>query len=374
MKRKFFGGIICALFMLGWITGSALHASAAETMTVTDGMGRTVTVPVHPENIICSGSGCLRLLTYLQAHDRIIGVDSIEHRTTRFDSRPYAIANPQFKSYPLFGQFRGNDSPELIAALDPQPQVIFKTYGTSGYNPEELQEKTGIPVVVLNYGNLTWGRDNLYFSLRLMGRVLGVSDRAEEVVGFMSAAIADLKRRTADVPQSKKKSCYVGGIAMRGPHGFQSTEPGYPPFEFTAANNVASDPSKKKQLRHADVAKEKLLEWDPEVLFVDLSTTQIQGDGCALTELKNDPVYQALTAVQEGRVYTVLPYNWYTQNFGSILADAYFVGTLLYPDRFKDVDAAAKADEIYTFLVGKPVFSIMNEVFGQPAFSQAQLR
>jgi len=43
-----------------------------------------------------------------------------------------------------------------------------------------------------------------------------------------------------------------------------------------------------------------------------------------LFELKTDPAYQSLTAVQNGNVFGVLPYNWYTQNFGSILANAYF--------------------------------------------------
>ncbi len=372
---KFFSTSILVLVLsCVFFLGTACPGVSAEFLTVTDSLGRKVEVPRHPQRVICSGSGCLRLLTYLQAQDRIVAVDSIEQRKTRFDSRPYTMANPQFKKYPLFGQFRGADSPELIAGLSPQPQVIFKTYGKSGHDPEELQAKTGIPVVVLNYGNLTWGRSDLNNSIRLMATVLGVEARAEEVIGFMDEAIADLKQRTADVPESAKKSCYVGGIAMRGPHGMQSTEPGYPPFEFTSAKNVAKDLNREKQLLHVDVAKEKLLEWDPEVLFVDVSTTQIEGEGSALEELKNDPAYQSLSAVKKGQVYTVLPYNWYTQNFGSILADAYFVGKLLYPDRFKDVDPAGKADEIYTFLVGKPVFDAMNEVFGLSAFQPVPLK
>lgn len=84
--------------------------------------------------------------------------------------------------------------------------------------------------------------------------------------------------------------------------------------------------------------------------------------------MQNDPAYRTLTAVNEGRVYGLLPYNWYTQNYGSILANAYFIGKLLYPDRFADVDPAAKANEIYTFLVGKPVFKDMDSMFQNLAF------
>jgi len=78
--------------------------------------------------------------------------------------------------------------------------------------------------------------------------------------------------------------------------------------------------------------------------------------------------------VKRDAAYGVLPYNWYTQNFGSILANAWYTGTLLYPAAFAGVDPAVQADRIYTFLVGKPVFAEMNAMFGGLAFSPLPLR
>jgi iron complex transport system substrate-binding protein len=46
---------------------------------------------------------------------------------------------------------------------------------------------------------------------------------------------------------------------------------------------------------------------------------------------------------------------------------------VLYPDRFADINPSAKADEIYTFFVGKPVFRQMNEAFGGIAFKAVPL-
>ena len=63
-----------------------------------------------------------------------------------------------------------------------------------------------------------------------------------------------------------------------------------------------------------------------------------------------------------------MPYNWYTKNYGSVLANAYFIGKILYPERFEDVDPVTKADEIYKFLVGKSVFSEVNAQFNNLAF------
>jgi iron complex transport system substrate-binding protein len=161
----------------------------------------------------------------------------------------------------------------------------------------------------------------------------------------------------------------VGGIAYRGPHGFRSTEPGYPPLIFVNAANLAYDPSLLGGAsRQVTVAKEKLLQWDPDVLFLDLSTLQLAGEASGLWEIRNDPALKTLRAVQEGKVYGLLPYNWYTKNYGSVLANAYFIGKVLYPDRFDDIQPAVKADEIYQFLVGKPVFDQMNASFENMAY------
>lgn len=349
-------------------------ALPVQARSVTDSTGKEVEIPDAVERVICSGSGCLRLLTYLQAQSLIVAVDDIEGRRTKFDARPYALANPQFKTMPIFGQFRGHDNPELILTLEPQPQVILKTYSVMGHNPAELQQKTGIPVVVLDYANLGARREQLFSTLRLMGKVVDREQRAESVIAFIAAQIDDLTRRTADIPKTDRPSAFVGGVAFRGPHGFQSTEPAYPPFAFVNARNLAHDAgSAGKGLSQSDVAKEKIVEWDPDYLFLDLATLQMGDRAGGLFELRNDPAYRTLTAVKEGRVYGVLPYNWYTNNYGSILANAYFIGKTLYPDRFADVDPVAKANEIYSFLVGKPVFEDMNRMFQGLGYAPVQV-
>jgi ABC-type Fe3+-hydroxamate transport system substrate-binding protein len=91
--------------------------AAGQTRTIIDKTGRKVTVPVNVNRVICSGPGALRLLTYLRAQNLIVAVDDIEVKRNRFDARPYALANPEFETYPIFGEFRGFDNPELILSL-----------------------------------------------------------------------------------------------------------------------------------------------------------------------------------------------------------------------------------------------------------------
>jgi len=375
----FFGGRSKAIQAFRRLTEAALILLVsltvpAEARVITDAASRQVDIPDRVERVICSGPGALRLLTYLGAQERAVAVDSMEKRKPRFEARPYAFANPRFKTLPLFGDFRGHDHPELILGLDPQPQVIFKTFAGMGHDPAELQKKTGIPVVVLNYGDLGTNRDRFYQALTIMGAVLDKKTRADELIAFFENVISDLKNRTRDVSDDLRPTCFVGGIAFRGPHGFQATEPGYPPFVFAGLRNLAHDPKMEKTaLRHSNIAKEKIVMWDPRFLFMDLSTLQMGNGSGALYELKTDPAYRGLTAVKNGRVYGLLPYNWYTQNFGSILANAYFLGKQFFPEQFTDIDPAAKADELYVFLVGKPVFKQMNRAFDNLAFKRMPL-
>jgi len=42
-----------------------------------------------------------------------------------------------------------------------------------------------------------------------------------------------------------------------------------------------------------------------------------------------------------------------------LYADAYYVGKVLYPDRFKDIDPVKKANEIYKFLAGEELYDEM---------------
>ena len=342
------------------------------TAAITDGFGRTVTVPANPSEVVCSGSGCLRYLVYLQGQDLAVGVDDIEKKDQAIEGRPYALVyGQQFRKLPLIGEFRGNDDPEKIVGIG--PEVIFKTgstgtsYATSGADADKLQEKTGIAVVAFPYGGLRDGNEQaeMYAALRVMGGTIGKEDRAEEVIAYIESTLADLESRTGDIPESEQKTVYIGGVSSAGAHGIISTEPAYPPFLWVHAKNVAAGMG----VAHADVSKEALVDWDPEYIFIDVGTAQIE-DGGALGELKNDPALDGLSAVKADHVYGVLPYNFYSTNFESVLADAYFIGKTLYPDRFADIDPQQKADEITEFFVGKPVFSELNSQYGDMGFSQ----
>lgn len=345
---------------------SLLLASPAwgQQRSVIDLAQREVQLPGQVERVICSGPGCLRLLAYLQATELVVGVDEMETRNSAFDPRPYAKANPHLAKLPVFGGFRGQDRPEQILALNPGPQLIFKTAPTMGHDPEELQHKTGLPVLVLDEGDLVAAPERLFHSLRLMAQVIDREERAEEVIAFFQATLADLHARTEQLPPEQLRRAYVGGIAFRGARGLLSTELGYPPFVLARAVNIAHSPGgpQKGQL---DLNREQLLINEPELLFFDLAGARSSGQTAA-DKLQHNPVFAPLAAVRDGQVHGLLPANWYGRNHGSVLINAYLVGRTLYPERFTDITPRAMGEAIYSGLFGRPVFSAMVETCARP--------
>jgi len=63
-----------------------------------------------------------------------------------------------------------------------------------------------------------------------------------------------------------------------------------------------------------------------------------------------------VAAFQNDSIYGVLQYNWYATNWDSLLADCYWVGKILYPSAFADVNVEDKADEIYEMWVGEAIY------------------
>ncbi len=343
--------VLMVVSISGCIGNDTITESGKATITVTDALGRSVEVPAKVSRVVAVGPGALRLVVYLNASDMVVGVEDFEKRYNF--GRPYIIAHPELRKLPTVGPGGPGKLPDFEALVELKPDVIFITY-VDRKTADEIQSKTGVPVVVLSYGQLTTFEDaDLFKSLELAGKILGREKRAEEVINFIKATQEDLMERTADV---EPKTVFVGGIGYKGAHGMESTEASYPPFIVVHAKNVADELGSGHQF----IDKEKLLEWQPDYIFIDEGGLQLILDDYS----KTPDFYASLRAVKEGNVYGILPYNFYTTNIGTALADAYFIGKVLYPEKFSDVDPAKKADEIYTFLLGKPVYDVMKEQFG----------
>jgi iron complex transport system substrate-binding protein len=322
---------------------------------VTDLVGRQVEITLPTEKVTAIGPGALRLVCYAGAASQVVGIENMELQWST--GRPYIMANPELLDLPVIGQGGPDSTPDPEMLINVDPDVIFVAYLVDAAKADELQSKTGIPVVVLSYGQLGTFDTEIFESIELTGEITGNTRRAEEVVDYIKGCQEDLEARTADIPEADKPTVYVGGLGMKGTHGIESTQGDFPPLVAINAYNVVDETGTGGSVM---IDKEQLLEWDPDIIFIDES-----GYSMVMEDYASNPgLYDSLRAVEDGSFYGYLPYNYYTTNIDTAISDSYFMGKTVFPGAFEDIDPVEKADDIYEFLLGLALYDQMARDFG----------
>ena len=294
------------------------------------------------------GVGALRYSCYVGAAELVAGVEDYEVKPGM--SRLYNYVNfDKFRDLAVIGT-NGQPYPEEIIALAPDV-IVMSAYAS--VDADELQKKTAVPVVVVPGSDTTLDAD-CYETIRILGELYGMEARAAELTGYLRGIEKDLQERTGDIPDSEKPTVYVGGVSFKGAQGFEGTEAGYGPFALIHANNLADSTG---QTGAFDIDPEQVLSWDPDVIFLDYNGMELIREDHA----RNPKYYQALTAVQEGRVYAQISFRSSASNLETALADVYYAACVLYPERFADIDPEQKAGEIFGMLLGVDPYDDLKE-------------
>lgn len=316
-----------------------LHA----TRKVTDIFGREVEIPEKIETIAAIG-GAARILTYAGCADKLIGVTEMDKSAVA--AMPYSVVNAEhFAAIGTVGSGGSKDTPFPEELVKLSPDLIFAMTDIDTVN--DVQTKTGIPVVAVYPTDMF--DESLYDSLNLIGGIMGTHSRCEEVVSYIKACRDDLEGRTGDIPDSLKPTVYTGAVSFRGAHGFEGTYGAYPPFVAIGAKNVADETG---QTGSIIIDLEKVIVWDPDIIFLNPANMNLVNDNYKV----NRSFYESLSAVQNGEVYTQIPYNYNWTNIEIAIADTYYAGKVIFPDAFSDIDPIKKADEIFTVMLGQPFY------------------
>ena len=346
--RKFSAMLLVVATVLSLLAGCTTQVNSNVTRVITDGAGRQVEVPEKVSSIVCVGVGALRYTCYMGAQDLVIGVEDYE--TKEGMTRLYQYVNfEKFKGLPVIGT-NGQPYTEEIITLAPDVIVMSKS---ASVEADDLQAKTGTSVVVVPGSDSTLD-DAAFETIRILGQLYGMVDRANELTSYLTAIQTDLENRTKDIPEADKPSVYVGGVSFKGHHGFEGTEAGYGPFALIGAKNLADTTG---QTGAFNIDLEQVLSWDPDIIFVDFNGLNLINEDYA----KNPDFYNALTAVQEGKVYSQISFRSSASNLETALADAYYAACVMYPEQFKDIDPVVKAQEIFEMLLGANPYADLKE-------------
>lgn len=321
---------LCLLFCVFSACGQT-QTEQKETVSFFDSAGRTVAVPANITKIAPSGSVAQMILLTL-APERMVGLASSP------DDAQLPYFPPEIAELPAFGQFYGskaNINMEALIAAEPQIIIDLGDYKDGiAADMDMVQEQTGIPTVFIDAS-----LENLPTAYRLLGSLLGVKDKAEELASYIEDTLAYAKQKASQIlPEDKKTVMYgtgASGLACN-PKGSSQADV----IELVGGKNVIEPEGKSHHYGGTEVNLEQVYALDPDVIL-------LSADG-PYDELQNSE-WSELFAVKYGTFYEVpaLPYSWMSMppSVNRVIG-IWWLGNLLYPDIF-DYDMVEKAQEFY---------------------------
>jgi len=320
--------------------------TSGESFEITDMRGRTVAVPEEIDSIIALEAGSLRLISYLDAVDKVIAVEDQGHGREKrvhnfFPLATYRLAYPGLRELPSIGSAENHEG---IIAADPDI-IIASTVDVGAL--DQLQSVLDIPVFAVNADVELHDPQQFYHQLRSLGQVLDKQNRAEELIEGIGAALADIEGRAAQVETPKR--AYAGGMMFYGPADLLRTTGDYLPFDLTGTKNVMpSNPANNRQPYMTSL--EDLIAAAPDYAFIDAANVNLSKSGF----MQNQRVLEEqVPAFGKQQVYTTLVYKYYGTNWENQLINVYYVGKVLYPQLYSDVAVQKKAEKLWKLFFNK---------------------
>lgn len=298
----------------------------AVARTIVDAAGRAVNVPDVISRVMPAGPPASVLL-YVLAPEKLV---SWVHAPMAED-REFLL--PMVRSLPTTDRLNdGSTEVDLGSLLVTRPDIIIDV-GTvnEAYvaSADRIQELTGIPYVVVD-GRLPRTAD----SLRQVGDLLGVSNRAEELAQYAEHTFETLSSDLASIAPAARPLVYYG----RGHDGLQTGLGGSINLEvldILGARNVAGT----RPGGLVKVSPAQVRDWDPQVILAAAPEFA--------ESARTDPRWAEIAAVRERRIYEtpMRPFGWFESPPGvNRLLGIAWLKEILYPGAFDlDLEAEARA-------------------------------
>lgn len=307
-------------------TVDAKEETATYPMTITDQNGREVVIEKQPQRLVSCYYITTSALIALGLQDQVVGVESQPER------RPiYEMSAPEILSAAQVGSPKELDL-EVCASI--QPDLVILPMRAK--EMAESLEQLNIPVIIVN----PEGQELILEMLDLIGTVTGQTERAQQLTDYI--------RTKADYLQETLADCERPTVYLGGNSSFLSTATKgmYQNDLITMAGgkNVAGEID---DTYWVESSYEQILTWNPEVIVMASDAKY------SMDEILGDDSLSACQVIQEKKVYQI-PSDieaWDSPVPSSILG-AYYVASMLHPDKISSTDYENMVEEYYETFYG----------------------
>lgn len=316
-----------------------------ETITVTDGFGREVTV-TKPVNTVASGiSMVTELMVSLGVENRIVGID----RTTAESEFLFQ----DLLSLPRIQTAEDHYVIDYEAMITVDPDVfITGVVPMEGFDDIVATLEPEIPVIALSYDT----PEEIVASVMLLGELFDCQKAADEYIAFFQGTMDMITERVAEIPEEDKPKVYYEWMEYftfnKDLQQFQSQ------IDIAGGVNVAVD----MPTTYGTIDPEWVIEQNPDIIVAMALPYSFYGyppvscgyevDDYSEIEafreaILNRSELSEVTAIKEGRVYVI----HYELPATSCIGFAY-MAKWLHPDLFEDLDPQALHQEYLSRFMG----------------------
>ena len=333
----------------------ATSTSAQGTTTVTDVVGRTVTVKTPVERVLLSEGRQIYVVATLDKDDpfkRVVGWGD-DLRTADFDTySKYLEKFPSLTQIPVMGSAQSG-SFSVEKAVELQPDVVV--FGLDSYPAArdagtiDKLASAGIPSVVIDFRQQPL--ETTVPSILLLGRIWGKQAEAQALVDYYTQQINIIFARVEKIKATPPTAFILRAAGLleccatfgRANLGIL--------LDRAGGNNMGSSLFTAWQ---GTVNPEKVLSADPDLIIATGSNwtyspnaanyvpfgyyTTPEASRTALRKLTDQPGWSGLKAVQSGQFYGVW-HQFYISPFHFALLQQF--AKWMYPAEFADIDPEA---------------------------------
>jgi iron complex transport system substrate-binding protein len=341
------------ILIVGW---SVLPLVADDTYpkTLTDMAGRTVTIDKPIERIITNNPDNSRIVIALGDGPLLVASDECTVETggcvcpmktdneTICDACWKGVTPVGLDNLPVTNT-RYTMNQEQMASL--KPDLILMS---SEKEADEVQEHVGAPVFV---ASTDYTIEGMKKHITAVGEVLGKETAASDLNSFIDSEVKKVTDISSTIPEGEKLKVYYatrgaakGFYDAKEGRDFTRTDNKYDPLTIAGGINVAKDAADG----NVNVGIEQIIAWNPDVILVASSTPEDSG----IDFILEAPELQSIKAVKEGRVYNTFYPNCRGTPHDRNLINMFYLGKLLYPDKFKDINLESEGNEIMKKFLG----------------------
>lgn len=328
------GGII---YVSGTYLNNSSHIEKSR-LTISDQVGRIVYIPEKTERVVSLWPEATRILVALGEGEKIVGISNNEQGDPILSK-----IFPKLKTLPGVGDAeKGTCNIEELISLKPDVIFLFAEYADIA---DDIQNKTGIPVVCISLCIPATGGVFDYSTITLIGDIMQKEERAGYLKKYLEDKIAKVKKAVFQIPEDKKvKGIMIDPDMFVG--GFRD------PLDSAGIVNTGLNIS----LWWYQVNPEQVIAWQPDYVFLCL---HLSAHSDALEKQYHGTVsnsqWQKIKAVQNGNILILVDYCW--SWYPSLMAiDVLRTAKTAYPDIFKTLDIEKEGNEIFKVLYGSDDF------------------